>query len=139
MGSWGPGNLEGDGPQDTLADYCNELFQRVIDLLQHPRGHEYDDEEIDQLFVTIEIIFAMSERGLVNSSPPSAQLRALFPNYISRFCAYMEEGGGLWEERKKVIEASLERLAQIADGVEHGSFLHRLDLIMKKMEERDDE
>ena len=69
MGAWGYGSLESDGAQDTLAGICDELFSRIIQLLQHPRAHEHDDIEFDELFVRIEMIFALHDHGMINTSP----------------------------------------------------------------------
>lgn len=115
MGTWGNGNLESDGAQDTLAGICDDLFSRVMELLQHPRAHEYDDEEIDELFVKIEMIFALNERGMVNSSPDPRELKPLFEPYLQRWAGYHHKAGhDLPIERHKVMIDSFNRLLKIA-------------------------
>src|SRR4051812_31800083 len=116
MGAWGNGNLESDGAQDTLANVCDELFARVIELLQHPRGHEYDDEEIDELFVRIEMIFALHGRGMVTSGPRPELLKTLFAPYLARFAEYNSRPGtyGPPQERTRVIEETFQQLLDIA-------------------------
>lgn len=139
MGTWGNGNLESDGAQDTLAGICDDLFSRVMELLQHPKAHEYDDEEIDELFVKIELIFALSERGMVNSSPDPEDLKPLFGPYLQRWEDYHRKAGhALPVERKKVMEASFNRLLKIANGGSQGSFLHRIGLIARAMSQSKD-
>ncbi len=135
MGTWGSGNLESDGAQDTLAETCSELFAKLAELLQHPRGHEYDDEEIDQLFVTIETIFALNERGMIISSPDPEELKPLFEDYIGRWESYFRSAGECEppSDRRNVIVASFERILKISDGSSEGSFSHRLNLIQNKM------
>ena len=114
MGAWGDGNLESDGALDALANICDELFGRVMELLQHPRAHEYDDEEIDELFVRIEMIFALSERGMVKSAPAPEELEVLFEPYLKRWAAYEREAGAeLPSGRERVIRTSFQRLMEI--------------------------
>ena len=134
MGTWGTGNLESDGAQDTLADICDQLWARIIELFNHPRSHEYDDEEIDELFVRIEMIFALSDRGMITSSPDVAELRQHFAPYLKKWTDYQNgSGNDPWPERCKVIEDTFNRLAQIAEGSADGNFSHRLDLISGAM------
>jgi hypothetical protein len=115
MGTWGDGNLESDGALDALATVCDELFARVMELLQHPRAHEYDDAEIDELFVRIEMIFALSERNMVNSAPAPEELEVLFEPYLQRWAEYERKAGNhLPNGREKVIRTSFERLKDIA-------------------------
>ncbi len=136
MGAWGYGNLESDGAQDTLANICEELFARVMALLQHPRAHEYDDEEIDELFVRIEMIFALHARGMITSGPNPELLEPLFAPYLARYAEYNAKSGshGPPEERIRVIEETFRQLLQIAKGATGGSFAHRVGLISEKME-----
>ena len=139
MGTWGSGNLESDGSQDTLANICDELFTRVIELLQHPRGHEYDDEEIDELFVRIEMIFALYERKMITSAPNPDELNSLFVPYLERWAAYYKSAGhDPPADRREVIEETFQTLLAIARAGAGGSFLHRLDLISDKMGRSDE-
>lgn len=142
MGTWGNGNLESDGAQDALAAICDDLFARVIELLQHPRAHEYDDEEIDELFVKIEMIFALSDREMVNSSPDTKELKPLFDPYLKRWADYHRKSGHEPPvERHRVIVDSFQRLLKIAKGGSGGSLLHRMGLIseiMSKPKDRGD-
>jgi hypothetical protein len=134
MGTWGIGNLESDGAQDTLAGICDDLFSRVIELLQHPRAHEYDDEEIGELFVRIEMIFALSERGMVNSSPVPEELQVLFEPYLQRWTDYHRRAGhDLPVDRLEIMKKSFARLEEIAGGASKGSFIHRIGLISEIM------
>jgi hypothetical protein len=134
MGSWGNGNLECDGVQDKLAGVCDDLFSRVIELLQHPRAHEYDDEEIDELFAKIEMIFALSDRGMVNSSPDPEALKLLFDPYVQRWADYHRRAGhDVPVERQAIIEQSFSHLAAIAERASEGSFIHRVGLISEIM------
>jgi len=134
MGTWGNGNLDSDGAQDTLAGICDELFARVTELLQHPSAHEYDDEEIDELFVKIEMIFALNDRGMVNSSPDPEVLRPLFEPYLQRWADYHRKAGHTPPvERDTAMRDSFNRLLKIAENSSGGSLLHRLDLIAEVM------
>jgi hypothetical protein len=115
MGTWGNGNLESDGALDTLADICDELFARVIELLQHPRSHEYDDEEIDELFVKMEMIFALSDRQMVNSAPDPKKFQHLFEPWLQRWADYNSKNGNEPPVgRADVIRDSFNGLLRIA-------------------------
>ena len=130
MGTWGPGNFDNDGAQDYLAVHSLGLFERVIELLQHPRGHEYDDEEIDELFVTIEVIIALNEKGMITACPDPEIFQKLFGPYLQRWADYhVSAGGEPWPERRKVIEDSFAKLHAIANGTGPGGLGHRLGLI----------
>jgi hypothetical protein len=135
MGAWGYGNLENDGAQDLLASISKELFGRVMELLKHPRGHEYDDMEFDELGVRMEMIFALHERGMINTSPAPEDLKALCQPFLQRWADYWRhaahvEPGPEW---RKVLEDSFTRLIEIAGRECGGSFEHRCNLIMDKM------
>ena len=134
MGAWGPGNLENEGAQDELTNICERLFNEIIEFLKHPRAHEYDDEIIDQLFVRVEIVFALSDRCMLTIAPPIELLEPLLDPYIERWNAYhRDEGHGEWPERRKVIEATFDKLRAIASGAPEDGLSHRLDLIAEKM------
>lgn len=136
MGRWNQENLGCDGAQDTLADFCDDLFAWVIKILQSPSGHEFDDIEIDDLFVRIEIIFALSDRNMVTSAPLPDELRPLFGPYLQRWADYFIQAGHKpSEERRRVMQESFDRLITIAEGCS-GSLEHRLDLISHEMAKR---
>jgi hypothetical protein len=116
MGTWGPGNLDNDAAQDILADICQGFFKRVMELLQHPRAHEFDEVEFDELFVHIEMIFALSTRKMINAAPKKAELEPLFEPYLQRWENYFRENDMEPPSvRKSVIQSSFARLAEIAD------------------------
>jgi hypothetical protein len=126
MGTWGNNNLESDGAQDALAGICDDLFARVIELLRHPRAHEYDEEEIDELFVKIEMLFALSDREMVNRSPDPKELKPLFEPYLQRWADYHRKAGhSLPVERHQIMKDSFQRLLKIAKEGSGGSLLHR--------------
>jgi hypothetical protein len=130
MGTWGPGNFDNDGARDYLAAHSLRLFDRVIELLQHPRGHEYDDEEIDELFVTIEVIIALDGKGMITACPDPDVLQKLFGPYLQRWADYQVSAAGeLWPERRNVIEESFAKLHSIASDTGPAGLGHRLGLI----------
>ena len=134
MGAWGKGNLENDGAQDALAKICDELYDRLVELLKHPRSHDYLEEEYDELFVRIEMVFALSDRGMISSAPNPIELESLAGSYMKR---WLEDQNGamddFWSQRKKEVDESLSRLIKISGGGSGGSFIHRLGLISEKM------
>lgn len=93
MSAEGDHNLDNDGAADLLMSIADELSQRIVELLQHPRGHEYDDEEISELFVRIEVRFALHDRGILSSAPEPELLRALIDPYVARWEAYHRDAG----------------------------------------------
>lgn len=134
MGAWGSGNLESDGAQDALADLCESLFLKVIQLLKHPRVHEYDDEPIDELFVNIEVIFALKDRGMISMSPPLDEVEPLLTNFLLKW----DEYSGPWPERRAVIEDSFQKFRDIVSASSSDGLSHRLDLIADKFGEQED-
>src|SRR5690349_3904027 len=93
MGAEGDNNLDNDGAGDLLQKISSELSQRIVELLVHPRAHEYDDEEIAELFVRIEMAFALHERRMLPEAPDPQELRELIDPYVARWEAYHREAG----------------------------------------------
>ncbi len=136
MGAWGSGNIENDTAQDMLAEICDDYFRRITDTLRSEHGHEYDEYEHDELFVLSELLLAMNERGMVNSSPEPEVLRPLFAPFMERWAAYFQRNGYLPPpERQKVMEDTIRKLVEMAEGAHQGSFAHRIGLIADKMSE----
>ena len=134
MGAWGHGNIENDFAQDMLAETCDDYFRRITAALRSAHGHEYDEYEHDELFVLCEMIFAMNERGMVNSSPEPDVLRALFGPFVDRWTAYHRRAGHEPSaERQNVMEETFRKLIEIAERACQGSFNHRIGLISGKM------
>lgn len=134
MGTWGIGNLENDGTQDLITDESDKLFAKVIELLKNPLSAEYDEYDHDVLFYTIEKIVALADHALINSAPPVEEIEPLFSPFIDRWAKYHKSAGhDLPIERKAVIEQSFVELLLVAKSAEEGSFSHRVNLIMDKM------
>jgi len=93
MGAEGDNNLDNDGAGDLLAEISRELTQRILELLVHPRAHAYDDEEIAELFVRIEMAFALHERQMLSVAPEPHELRTLIDPYVARWEAYHRAAG----------------------------------------------
>jgi hypothetical protein len=138
MSAWGHGNFENDIAQDMLADLSDDYFRRIIDTLQSENGHEYDEYAHDELFVLSEILFAMHDRGMVNSSPEPEEIRPLCGPFTERWAAYLRSAGHEPSEgRRAVMANTFERLIQIAESACRGSFAHRIGLITDKMSKVD--
>ena len=134
MGAWGIGNLENDGAQDILAEISQELFERVLKLLQSPLAAEYDEYDHDDLFVRIEMILALAQREMINDSPPPEDIEPLIALFLDRWAQYhISAGYELPEDRQKIMINSFKSLLVVCAGAESGSFEHRLDLISQKM------
>lgn len=134
MGAWGTGNIENDTAQDMLADMCDDYFRRIVDTLRSEHGHEYDEQEHDELFVLIEVLLAMDGRGMVNSSPEPDELRALFGPFTDRWAAYHRRAGHEPSaNRQKVMEDTFRKLTELAERACQGSFAHRIGLITDAM------
>ncbi|MEA3211113.1 MAG: hypothetical protein QOE70_4170 [Chthoniobacter sp.] len=93
MGAEGDSNLDNDGAADLLADISSRLTHRILDLLVHPRAHEYDDEEIAELFVRIEMLFALHDRQMLPIAPDPQNLRELVDSFLTRWEAYHRAAG----------------------------------------------
>jgi hypothetical protein len=93
MGAEGDNNLDNDGAKDLLSEVSSELTQRILALLVHPRAYEYDDEEICELFVRIEMLFAFHDRRMLLTAPGPEELRKLVGPYMARWEAYHRAAG----------------------------------------------
>src|SRR5436305_2001512 len=93
MSAEGDNNLDNDGAGDLLHKISNELTERVLELLAHPRAHEYDDEEIAELFVRIEMIFTLHDRRMFSMAPDPQELQGLIDPYLERWEAYHRAAG----------------------------------------------
>lgn len=134
MGSWGYGNIENDIAQDMLAEMSEDYFRRITETLRSEHGHEYDESAHYELFVWSEMLFAMSERGMVNSSPEPGELRLLIVPFMDRWADYHRSAGQYPpEERRVVMEATFQRLLRICESACQGSFAHRIGLITEAM------
>lgn len=134
MGAWGYGNIENDTAQDMLAKMCDDYFRRISDILGSKQGHEYDEYEHDELFVLSEMLFAMNERGMVNSSPEPDELRPLFAPFMERWADYHRRAGNEPPEKRRVVmEETFRRLLQICESACQGSFAHRIGIIAEVM------
>ena len=93
MGCEGEESLDNDAAADFLANLSEELFKRVRALKENPHGHEYDDELIAELFVRIEMIFALYDRGMIRTAPEQGEIGRLIDPYIARWEAYHRAAG----------------------------------------------
>ena len=93
MGAEGDNNLDNDGAADLLVQTSTDLTQRILNLLAHPRAHEYDDEEIAELFVRIEMLFALHNRRMLSKAPHPEELRQLLDPFLARWEAYHRAAG----------------------------------------------
>ena len=93
MGAEGDNNLDNDGAADLLFEISRGLTNRILELLVHPRAHEYDDAEIAELFVRIEMMFALHDRRMLSVAPEAQELRNLIESYIARWEAYHRKAG----------------------------------------------
>jgi hypothetical protein len=81
------------------------------------------------------MIFALHDRGMINTAPKPSELEPLFAPYLNRWANYSRTVGRMEPppERRRVIESSFARLAEIAGQASGGSFEHRISLIMDVM------
>jgi len=93
MSCEGNENLDNDVAADYLADLSDELFERVKALMEDPHGHEYDDELIAELFIKIEMILALHDRGMIRKAPEQGEIGRLITPYIARWEAYHRAAG----------------------------------------------
>jgi hypothetical protein len=124
MGCEGDKNLDNDAAADFLADLSDELFQRVKVLMEHPHGHEYDDELIAELFVRIEMIFALHDRGMIRKAPEQGEIGRLIDPYITRWEAYHRSAGHeIPQERRGTIVKAFGQLLTVIREVHDHKFV----------------
>lgn len=113
MGCWGPGNFDSDGALGVLDDYCEKLIAETLELANSKSAAEYDEYAHDQLFVNLEILFALSRNRLLRGHPEPDEVLAAKEGYLARWQAYMDKSANVWPERRAVIEETFDRFAQI--------------------------
>src|SRR4051812_20583922 len=115
MSAEGDDNLDNDGAGDLLAQISGELTSRILELLVHPHAHEYDGEEIAELFVRIEMAFALHDRRMLSVAPDPQELRTLSDPYFARWEAYhrASEHEPPVKRRASMI-AALQRLLRVS-------------------------
>ncbi|RBP41485.1 hypothetical protein DES53_107318 [Roseimicrobium gellanilyticum] len=120
MSAEGEGNLDNDTAGDMLVDISERLCARVWSLMHHPRGHEYDDQEIGELFVTIEVLFALNDAKLIPVRMDPQKLRKATDEFLERWETYHRVAGkhDPPEERKESMMATFERLNTLAEDFE---------------------
>ncbi len=116
MGTWGHGNLESDGALGALEEECRVYFDRIRKLLSHENGHECDDVWHDELFVLLEIVFALHDRNLLRVPIIEDDLGAVCEDYIKRWSAYwLTYAKEPSEEREGVIRESFRALINLVE------------------------
>lgn len=93
MSAEGDYNLDNDAAGDLLSQISEDLFNRVIELLQDPNGHEYDGDLIGELFVRIEMIFALHAREMITHAPEQKELGVLIEPFVEKWQQYHRRAG----------------------------------------------
>lgn len=93
MPAEGDYNLDNDAAGDLLSQISEDLFNRVIELLQNPNGHEYDGGLIGELFVRIEMIFALHAREMITQAPEQKELGLLIGPFVEKWQQYHRKAG----------------------------------------------
>lgn len=91
MSAEGDHNLDNDAAGDLLLQISEDLFTRVTDLLQDQIGHHYDDDQIGELFVRIEMIFALHAREMIAHAPKQEDIEILIDPFVERWQQYHRE------------------------------------------------
>lgn len=120
MGTWGAGNLDSDYALDALSIRSSQLVRDIYQRAHGQRSREADEWAYTELFVDLEILFALDGAGLVRgtSCPAGSEVRALAQNYLAAWEAYylqLAPATGALEARRQVIVATFERFAVLCE------------------------
>lgn len=119
MGTWGPGNLDNDYAAEALSMRGQELVQGFLDRARRSESREADEWDYTTLFVELEILFALDERGLLRGPlPDPGDIQALSTDYLTGWDAMIDEVGPTEAHkvgRRRIIEQSFERLRQLCE------------------------
>ena len=122
MSAEGNNNLDNDAAADLLHSISEELYGSVIELLQHPHGHEYDDELISELFVRIEMIFALHDHAMIHAAPQQHEVGALIDPFMQRWQDFhIASGHEPPLARKRSMEDTFARLLAVVREVHQDS------------------
>ena len=138
MSSQGDENLDNDTAQDLIHTVSPRLWQQAYDLMTHPHGHEYDDYEIGALFYTIEVILALSDKGLISGADVIYKIRDEIDPYLARWQAYeMENYGEVPEAREKSMRETFDQLRDLIKRFEEAPRWVRAEIDPDNMSETD--
>ena len=111
MSAEGDHNLDNDTADDLICVASKALFDRVLMLMRHPNGHEYDDQEIGELFFLIEVAFALHDKHLIGPSDAMLEIQEEVPSFVERWEGYHRKAGyEPPETRKNSMVETFDRL-----------------------------
>lgn len=114
MSAEGDDNLDNDAAGELISVTSELLWNRVLMLMKHPNGHEYDDQEIGELFFTIEMIFALMQNRMLEGVPSSANVLKEISPFIARWKEYhILAGHEPPQLRLRTMTETFERLSNI--------------------------
>ena len=93
MSAEGDHNLDNDTAGDLICVASKALFERILMLMRHPNGHEYDDQEIGELFFLIEVAFALHGRHLIGPCAAMVGIRKEMSPFVERWKGYHRKAG----------------------------------------------
>ena len=118
MSAEGHTNLDNDAAGDLICVTSRALFDRILLLMRHPNGHEYDDQEIGELFFLHEVVFALHAREMLSQTESMAEILTEIDPYIERWEAYHRQEGHYPVERRASMRKSFDSLIALIQGLE---------------------
>lgn len=117
MGLWGADNLECDGALDYLAtEIVNPLVEKLRSVTVNPGLAEPDEPTSSEIMVAAEVLCLLCER--CNAVPPAPTVvQQCRDTYLRVWDGYIDKlmpKPDYKRERRRVIEATFQRLLQLA-------------------------
>ncbi len=113
MGTWGPGNFDGDSPCDIRDSFVREVVHRVGKQLKNTKLDIFKAE--DEVMPWLAILVAVCER--CQGHPPRPHIVSQWKRrYLETFDAQIEEiaGGDFASQRRNVVKSTFDKLLRLS-------------------------
>lgn len=113
MGTWGPGNFDGDSPCDIRDSFVREVVHRVGKQFQNTKFDIFKAE--DEVMPWLAILVAVCERCQGHPPPPHI-VSQWKRRYLETFDAQIKEiaGDDFASQRRKVVKSTLDKLLRLS-------------------------
>ncbi|MCG8349812.1 MAG: DUF4259 domain-containing protein [Chloroflexales bacterium] len=116
MGTWGSGNFENDGAGDYRDSITYQLIDKVEACFEHEEGYALDEGGEAELMPSVAMLVVLCEH--CDGIPPAEAVAQTWKRtYLQIYDDQIEDlapNPAFRAERRKVIEATFDRLIAIA-------------------------
>ncbi len=109
-----PSHLDFDTVANMLEPICDEHIAIIHHILEHPMGAAYDDLGFTEVFLRIEFLLALHERGWPVKFPDLQRLLTTYPAFIRKWTEYHHSAAHIPapQDQEQSIRACFETLVK---------------------------